>query len=199
MSISKTDICNLALNHLAMKSLVNIDTETTPSATACNLYYEPVRDDTFREFRWPFATVRAALVLTTDEVLGWTYIYLYPVKAVTIWSVFDESTVDDKDTQEYEVIFIPGTNRRVICTQKETAYAEYTYKVEDTTIYDAKFAQAIGYKLAAMLAHQLTGSAELGLKLLEAYQGIVGEAKRISYSERLKKPVQTSSYQNSRG
>lgn len=195
---SKVDIANLALNHLGMNNITNF-TEGSPSSNAVNSFFIPCRDDVFREYRWPFATVREALTLTNDVVLGYDYVYLYPVRAATIWSVFDESTIDTKEDQEFEVIYVPDSNRRVVCTGFQSAYAEYTYKLEDTTLFDPKFVLALSYKLAGAMAHQLIGSPEVGLKMGELYSGIISQAKTIGYTERLKKPTQISSYQNARG
>jgi len=197
MAASKIEICNLALSHLGMQGITSI-TESNPSAIACNNFFDKCRDDVFSEYRWPFATVREALVLASDEVLGWTYIYVYPTKASTVWYVFDEGTVDTRHEQEFEVMYIPASDRRVICSEAQYAYAEYTYQVADTTIYSPKFVIALSYRLAASMAHTLTGDASIGLKLMDVYNAILSEAKRIGYSERIKKPSQTSSYQNAR-
>jgi len=198
MAVSKIDIANMALTHLGMKVITSL-AENTPSAIACNNFFAPCRDDVFRESRWPFATVSAPLVLVTDTVIGWDYVYLYPVNAATVWSVYDESTVDEKDSQEFEVFFIPGSNRRVIGSKLSYAYADYTYKVEDTSLYDPKFVMALSYRLAASMANTLTGSPEVSTQLMNVYNAILSEAKRVSGIEKRKKPTQKSSYQNSRG
>ena len=199
--MTQLEICNLALNHLGMNSIGAL-TDDNPSADALNVYYTIAIDDIFREFNWPFCSVTAALVASTEEVLGWTYIYVYPANAATVWTVFDEATVDTKDEQEFEVLLSSedsSTGAKVICSNLQDAYAEYTYKTTDTTLYDPKFSLALSYKIAASMAHQLIGSSEKGLKLLEIYNLVLYEAKRISGMEKIKKPTQTSSYQNSRG
>lgn len=197
MSVSKVDICNMALAHLGMKSITSIS-ENTPSAIACTQFFDTSRDDVLRESQWPFAKVSEALVLTTEEILGWDYVYLYPVRAAAVWAVYDESTYDNKDEQEFEVVFVPATNRKVVCSNLQYAYVDYTYKVVDTSIYDPKFVMALSYRLAASMAHTLVGSAEIGEKLMNIYGLILSEAKRISGSEKKKKPNQESSYVNSR-
>jgi hypothetical protein len=198
MAISKVDIANMALTHLAMKGITSL-TENTPSAIACNNFFVPCRDDVFRESRWPFASANIRLVIVPDEVLGWEDIYLYPPDAATVWNVYNESTVLRKDSQEFEVFFVPSSNRRVIATNLPEAYASCTYKVEDTSVYDPKFVMALSYRLAASMAHTLTGSPEIGVQLMNIYVAIIHEAKRVSGSEKFKKPTFDSSYQNSRG
>jgi len=198
MSVSKIDICNMALTHLGMKSLTSI-TSNDPSAIACNQFFNSSRDDVLGESNWPFASVRETLTLTTEDILGWDYAYLYPVNAAAVWDVFDEATVDKKSEQEFEVKFVPSTNRRVVCSNLQYAYADYTFKVVDTSIYNPKFVMALSYRLAAAMAHTLVGSPEVGIQLMNVYNVMLSEAKRISGSEKKKKPNQESSYQNSRG
>lgn len=195
---SKIDICNLALNHLSMRSITSLS-EGTPTSNACNTFFDPCRDDVLSEAEWAFASVQQSLVLVSDTVTGWDYVYQYPVKAARVWNVYDESTTDEKGSQEFEVRFVPSTNSKVICSDLQYAIADITYKVEDTTIYDSKFVMALSYRLAAAMAHQLTGSAELGLQLMNVYTALVGEAKRVGNTEKIRKPKQVSSYQNSRG
>lgn len=197
---SKVDIANLALTHIggASRGIVSL-TENTPAAIACNSFFDSCRDDVFSESQWPFASVSQPLLTAPEVVLGWTYIYAYPPKAARVWNVYNEATVNKKHEQEFEVKFIAGVNRRVICSNNPSAYADYTFKVEDTTIYDPKFVMALSYRLAAAIAFTLTGSPEVGEKLMLIYNGMLSEAKRLSGSEKIKKPEQTSSSVNSRG
>ncbi|NCB43094.1 MAG: hypothetical protein EOM59_10805 [Clostridia bacterium] len=197
----KIDICNLALGHLGMRAITTtmLTANTDPSAIACNNFYDPARDDTLSEISWSFATVREALTVTTDTVLGWDYIYTYPKNAMTVWCVFDESTVDEKYKQNFEVIYLPSSEKKVVCSDLSDAYSDYTYKVTDTTIYSPKFIMAMSYRLAAAMAHTLTGSVDVGLKLVELHNSVISEAKRIGNVEKIRIPKQTSSYQSSRG
>ena len=198
MSVSKIDIANMALTHLGMSGITSL-TQDNPSAIACNTFFIPARDEVLGESKWPFAAVSESLVLTTETITGWDYCYLYPVNAAAVWDVYDESTTLTRGEQEFEVLFVPGTNRRIICTDLQYAIADYTYKQEDTSLYSPKFVMAFSYRLAAAMAHTLTGSAEIGIQLSTVYSALISEAKRISGSEKRKKPNQESSYQNSRG
>ncbi len=200
MSVSKIDICNMSLAHLGMRGITSLTASTNnPSVIACNKFYDPSRDDVFSNYRWPFATVRGLLAESSSSVLGWDYVYAYPARAATVWAVFDEATVDNKEEQEFETIFIPSINAKVLCSNKATAYAEYTYIVEDTTIFSPNFILAFSYKLGAAMAITLTVNQELGLALATMYAGMISEAKRIGWSERIKIPSQTSSYKTARG
>lgn len=195
---SKIDIANLALTHLGMNPIRSLETNT-PSAIACNTFFESSRDDVLAEAQWPFANVQTALVLSNITILGWDYVYVYPTKAAAVWAVYDESTVEEKEAQSFEVRFVPSSNQRVICSKLASAYCDYTHKVEDTSLYGPKFVMALSYRLAAAMAHTLVGSVEVGVQMTNLYNVIISEAKRISMAEKKRKPFQRSSYQDSRG
>jgi len=199
--ILQLQIYNLALSHLGMSPLTAL-TGTDPSTVACAAYFEPCRDDMFREHEWSFARVQAALVEYTGTVpLGWLYAYDYPtVNAATVWTVFNEGCADTKHEQDFSTFYIPTDAKKVIVSDLEDAYMEYTYIVEDIAIWDAKFFMALTYRLAASMAKVLTGDADnRGALLGQAYNSIISEAKRIGAMEDIKTPKQTSSYQNARG
>lgn len=119
--------------------------------------------------------------------------------AATVWTVFNEATETKKDEQDFEVYLIPGsTDEKIIVSNLDDAYMEYTFIVNDTTLWDSKFVVALSYRLAAMMAHVLTGDAAKGKELMNVSIAYIAEAKRIAAIEKLKKPNQTSSYQNSR-
>ena len=194
---SKLDICNLGLSHLGMKAISTL-TGTSPSQIACNRFFDPCKDDVFSELDWPFANYEEALSVLADEVLGWVYVYAYPPKSARVWYVYNESTVLKKDEQEFETKYIQSINARVLCTNLETAYAEYTYKIDDTTLFSPKFVMALSYRLAASMSHQLIGDEDLGIKLMNLYGAFISDTKRLASAEKIKKPNRTSSYQISR-
>jgi hypothetical protein len=201
MANSILGLYNLALQHIGMKK-VSATTGTDPSTVALNNYYEVCRDDVFREFKWPFATVQQSLNESSvvSAPLDWLFAYNLPtLNVASVWCVFNEATYTDKDDQDFQILYDPTNATKVICSDLEDAYYEYTYIVTDPTIWDAKFYLALSYKLAASIAHVLLGDAEKGMKLMEVYNAIIAEAKRISSYEKRRKPNQDSSYQNSRG
>jgi len=199
-SIGIISICNDALAHLGMNPITDIN-GTDPSSVACNRYFLSNRDDVLRELAWGFATTIEPLEDIDDEdelILGWEFAYTYPSQALSIWNVFNEGTISAKNNQEFELYYSPSLNVKKICSNLERAYAEYTYKVSDVSIWDAKFRKALTYKLAASMAHLLIGDPNIGLRMTELYNGIIEEAKRLDSSEKKKKPVVESSYINSR-
>jgi hypothetical protein len=202
MAQSQLNLFNLALQHVGMKKITST-TGTDPSTVACNNYYEPCRDDLFREWKWPFANVQDTLVTTNASQaavpLGWTYSYDYPTQnCATVWTVFNDDTYDHKEGQDFEVYCDPTGATRLICTDCDSAYYEYTRIITDPTFWDTKFYIALSYRLAASIAHVLLGDADKGFTLMQVSNAYISDAKRISSYERKKKPQQKSGYQECR-
>ena len=199
MANSITSICSAALAHLGMRPIDAI-TDDNPSANACETYFETARDDVYREHRWTFNTVQESLsLINAAAIIGWEYLYTYPANAATVWAVYNEATVDKKYEQEYEVVYIATLNATAMCSDLESAYCDYGYKITDVTFWEPKFVQAFTYKLAAQMAHTLLGDPAIGIKMMEIYGAVLSEAKRIGAQEKNKKQTVTSSYEDSRG
>lgn len=199
--MTQLQVINLALAHMGNKAITQaqLTAGVVPEAVAANTFWEPCRDEVLGESRWSFATATMALsaIDTTDPL--WDYIYSYPTTSVgSIWAVYDDYTVKEKEEQEFEVKYYTTTGVRAIYTNLDDAYAEYTYKVTDPAVWSDKFAMAFSYRLASSMSMYLTGDAQKGMQLMEIYNGILGEAKRIGNSEKVKVPPQTSKYQDAR-
>lgn len=195
--MTKLEIVNLSLRHQGMLPItqVQLDANVHPSAVAANAYWEPCRDEVLGESEWSFATTTLAMSTVAVSDLKWEYVYSYPTMCVgSVWSVYDEATVDSKDSQEFEVRYVPDESDKCIFTNLQYAYAEFTYKVEDPEIWSDKFAMAFSYRLAASMSPSLSGDSNKGLKLMDIYNVILSDAKRIGSSEKIKKPPEKCSY-----
>lgn len=202
-------ICNLALSHIGMKSLTDLDLEISannPSALAIEKQWGPCRNDVFRDFKWPFANVIDLMtVLTTvddDDYPEWDAFYEYPPTACIAWAVFDASTVKTKHENQFEVVYNPVLGTKIICCDLSTAtsaYCEYTYNVTDPTKWDTKFVMAFSYRLAAAICVDLTGDSKKALELLNIYGAYIQEAKRLAHYEKKSKPTQSNPTVSARG
>lgn len=56
MSISETDICNLALSKLGLSTIGTIMNPESHTERVCALWYHPCREDLLRQHTWNFAT-----------------------------------------------------------------------------------------------------------------------------------------------
>jgi hypothetical protein len=199
--MTQLQIVNLALHHLGMKSITQaqLTANAIPSSVEANIFWEPCRDEVLGETNWSFSTSTLCLSALDIDDLEWEYVYSYPTLSVgAVWAVYDESTVDNKYDNNFEVKYTPSQTAKCIYSDLDHAYAEYSYKVTDPAIWSDKFNMAFSYRLAAEMAIPLQADAKKAADMLILYNGIVGEAKRIGASEKIKQPNQTSRYQTSR-
>lgn len=195
-------ICNMALGHLGEQALTQaqLTANTVPSAKACNTFFTPTILDLFREHKWPFADAQLSLNASSVDVTPWAAVYDYPTQnCAAVWSVYDESTADKKDEQDFEIKYDPTTGAKVICSNLEEALADYTHIVTDTSLWDSKFVFAASYRLASVMASTLGVDANKALGFFQLSSAMIGSAKRIGSVEQKKIPEFSSSTQNARG
>lgn len=190
MSITTTDICNLALSALSCKNILSMD-EGTAEAQQCKIYYEHTRRRLLRMFSWGFAQRETKLALLVDTVPGYRYLYAYPAECFLVSYVYEEGCARGKEERprDYRVIAASG-NRRVIATNVENAWAEYTADIKDPDMMSDEFIEAFFHFLASAMAMPLTGNAnfqqtnyQLGQMALEAakWENEVENERRTRY------------------
>jgi len=187
--MDQTIILNMALHHLGMESILSID-DLNPSAKVMNDFWVPARDDTFSEHRWPFAEVQMALQLVDAEIVGWDYVYGYPVNVARVWNVYNAGSVDYKEQRQFEKKYLITEDRNVLCSNDDTALADATYIVENVSVWDPKFCMAMSLKMAALACPDLLGDTARALNLMTVFNGVINEAKRIGASEQRSRPNQ---------
>jgi len=196
MAISKVAICNQALANLGKRSIAALD-GSDESARQCERFYDTTRDAVLRDYPWSFAKRQVALALLSNEsVIGWDYVYAYPSDCVRVCKVFTEGSYDPFGGEEFEEFNVGGA-LCVVCDLSE-AYAEYTMRIIDVTLFDAQFIKALGFALATDLAVPLTGDAAKRNDMLKLYQSVLPIAKVSAATERNKKSQFSTRYTGGR-
>lgn len=190
-------ICNQALAHLGLTTTITSLSGDSREAEACNRFLPMCLDDVLNEWAWPFANVVEALDQMNQTIVTWDYLYTYPTSAVKIHFVFDEGTTDTRAEQDFETTYLEGTTL-AIASNLDDAYVEYTKRVVDTSLWDAKFAKALSYYLAASMAKQLSADDQVATGLMQIYSGYISEAKRVGGGEKQKQPKQPQGYVDTR-
>lgn len=197
-----TQICNLALSHLAenAKQLTDLDAATGPLATAMRNYYEIARQEMLSEYQWSFAVHQATLTaLETNPSTEWAYAYQYPsdcLKALRILSGFRVDTNDTKIPFKIGKGAAPvsGDVIRVIFTDQPDAVLEYqAVPVDaDTPDYPPAFVLALSFYVAFLAASSVVGAAEDGRAarndMFALYRHHVAIAKQNDANEQVPDP-----------
>jgi len=195
---SKTEIINLALTHLGAKVISSI-TESTEVARRAAVVYDPARDECLRSCDWAFATQIVALAeIANETVTGWDYLYAYPSNCLRVRKVINSATSLTEEPPKFRELLSPTTSAKALASDLESASAEFTYKVTDTTLYDSAFVSAFSYLLAAKLAQTLTGNTQLAGQMMNIYMALVSDARRLNSTEDNDKPHTSSPYLDAR-
>jgi len=186
MASSKTEICNIALSHLGIaKEVANIDTESSAEASACRRFYEMARDETLRDFNWPFATKFAALALVEEDPTDeWSFSYRYPTDCLKVRRVLSGLRNDNRQSRVPYKVGRDDTGILLYC-DIEDAEMEYTAVTSGVTFYPVDYVTALSYRIAYYIAPRLTAGDPFNLKnyCMEMYRATVVKAANSAINE----------------
>lgn len=164
----KVEIINLALARLGESPIQSI-TENSVPARAAGLLYDSSRRSALRDFNWSFAVSLTRLARVADSPADFRFAYALPPDCLRVIRLRGGAP------------FLVRGNK--ICTDAEVAELEYVADVEDETLFDSKFTEAMTYKLASELAMPVKGSSELMASYSNAYASFIRQAAAESAGE----------------
>jgi len=155
LPLSKTDICNGALQLVGQEFITDLDTDDSEEAAACRVAYARTRNELLEKCPWRFA--QATTSLTADVTATnprFAYSYQLPADFLAI-------TEADADLSGWPYA-IEGTR---IVTDVSSFILTYTRELEQVGLYTGGFIRALEVALAARLAFALTKDARLAERL----------------------------------
>lgn len=182
---SVVEICNRALSNIGNSRSINSLNEASKEAGECSLHFDACRDSVLADFDWNFATKRVALADTGAPPPDWKFAYRYPTDCVRITEIMVPGVRNPTAAQRisYEVGADAGGTGKLIYTDQEDAWLKYVGRVTDVNMYDAIFAEALAWRLAAAINMALTGNADLGNNALNMYGRVILSAGSHSLNE----------------
>lgn len=172
---SEVDICNRALQKLGAKRITSL-TDDSVNARACNSAYEIVRDAELRSHPWNFAIARAELAAdATAPAWGRANAYQLPSDFLRLMPDYPEDNSLSKD-------WVIEKNK-ILSDDTDPIYIRYIYRVEDTSLFDALFIDALATKIALELCEELTQSNTKKEILKADYIDTIRRAKRANAIE----------------
>lgn len=171
--MNKIEICNIALARIGVAPIESMG-EASEAARVCSQYYDFVRRNVLRKYPWTFATRRVTLAQINTQPPDYKFAYRYPTDAVALRKMYNKTYCGLPEKNEYKIISDAGG--RVIFTDVEAANIEYTADVQDVTLFDDEFIEALGWKLAAEIAFALTGNMNIAQTCVQAYNAYFAEA-----------------------
>lgn len=191
--MNATEICNMALSFLA-KGRINSMDEDSEEAKQCKIHYEHCRKRLLLNYPFGFARKEVKLAVLDPKsypIIGWDYLYGYPEDTLSIQFVYDEEHARRKEIlrQDFAVV-MNGNYDRAIATDVKEAWAEVIADIKAPESFSEEFIDALAHMLAASMAMQLTGSAnmqQVQLQLAQValnaamYQSVVEQERRTHF------------------
>lgn len=172
---SQLDIVNIALNNIGCLPLNSL-TAQNASARIILLNWDRCLDSVLREFPWGFATKVKPLNLVDAKIEDWKYAFAYPTDCLKLWQITEHDRPID-----YEVRY--ENKQKIIVTDSPYAVARYSVRIDDTSLYDPSFVEALSYKLAYEMNNSKTGNAQQTAEMKQRYQEALNKAFHDSATE----------------
>lgn len=192
-----TDVCNMALAHIAKGRIASID-EQTEMARQCKLFYDSTRKELLRAYTWGFAKRVSKLAELTVESPYWKKVYAYPEKCIAVRKIFDSETgamirAGEQEQEEWD-LYMASDNVLAIGCDLPNAWLEYTYDVDDVELFSSDFLSALTHMLAFNICVQLTGNSGLQQTQYQLAQAALMKAKYTTAAEKKEKPDYPTRY-----
>lgn len=182
-TLSKTEICNLALDYLDEAPITDFDTDTSARVRFLRRNFWPVAWGLMRKHPWNFAMRRVQLAAAgTAPLFGWTYAYDFPANCLRILPLTCDGT-NNADPVDYKV---EGT--QILTNMPAPLNVQYLYRIDDTHgggtgAFDQQFVDVLAATLAQRIAHFVTGKQSYVQLLGQMASGLLQEAQMIDALE----------------
>lgn len=182
MSVSKVEICNIALQLLGDESIISLSDGTT-QAEQCNFRYDSARRSVLEMHPWNFALSRVSLPLSSETpVFDFSHQFTLPADCLRVIATQPElDTVYNSDplfngykTIGFQSAFASGRDRykiegRSLLYDDDTCLILYLKDEEDTTKFSPLFVESLALYLASRLAYKITGSRTMESEMLKKF------------------------------
>lgn len=178
--MDQIQIINLGLGHISQRSIEDLN-ESSVQAEEASKVYDSCLQECLRGNNWAFAAVIDALASVANYTppSNWGYAYAYPANSMAMWRISNSYTDPaNKKGEDFRVVYVPALKVKVILTNCIQAYGEYTYYLQDTTLYDAAFVNVLSFRLAAALAMPLNADQDMAINMTKIFQNQMSEAQR---------------------
>ena len=181
MSISKTQIFNIALNILGVSTPLENPNSSDSRAILLNNYYELAKNCVLKDFDWNFASTYRILALSEERsVLNkYLYCYDYPNDCISARELFDSTA---EFSLPFEIASVKSCPK-VILTNAKNAILRYTRRIDKEIYFSCEFSMALSYYLASLTSNVIVGSLQKGELAFEKYKEILSRAKLLNAVE----------------
>ena len=177
----RVDVCNKALSMLGEKAITSID-EDSNNAQQLKIHYQTARDGTLEAHQWSFAIHRfipPSLVIT--PVYGYQFAFQPPPEIIRVLTAYNTDNIGAgiwnqiPESSRPQVDWVMENN--LILCNDPIIYCRGIRRIEEEGRFSPLFVEAFAAKLAALVAINLTASAEIQANMLNFFTAFVEQAK----------------------
>lgn len=184
------DICNLALTHVGTEAIITTLNDRTKEARICAQNYDQARRALLAKHIWKFAIQRAMLTLsaTVPIPIDIEYANQYDVPDDYIRGVTFGS-VDEKWVREGRSILVNndgGSTGQVPL--------RYVYDIQDASLFDPLFIDALSYELGCRICYPLTQSDTRVSSMTAEFDKVIKKARHTDAIEQTGYKVEADFY-----
>jgi hypothetical protein len=186
-NLSRTEICNLALDYLDEAPMQDYDNESESSVVQWfRRNFDKMAASLMRQYTWNFAKARKILPALSDTPLfGYKYAYQIPTDCLRVLPI----TCNGEDLGDLIRYKIEGNN--ILTDQAAPLKLRYIKRFDETGQFDELFVDVLACALAQKLAHFLTGKTSYSQLLGQTLSAMIATAKRINAIETAPDPVRS--------
>ena len=152
---SPLDICNIALSKLGEAPIPSLDANGSPASRLCYMHYHPVRREVLCAARWSFAKKKVELSGAFSDDTGMHSVpHTLPQDCLRVLAVNCPSWT------------LRG--RTIFCTRQDIQLL-YIADIEDTSLFEPLFIEALATRLACKLCIPLLSSTTARKALTDEY------------------------------
>ena len=188
---TNVDICNLAITQLGERgSITGINPpDGSDWAAQCSRYYPIALRRLFEEYDWSFSQTRARLNKLSSfdsELYGYRFAYGLPSDCVRVTRVSKINEIDSTNPHmaekpnNYEIQFSTTTQNRILLTNVDEAFVQYTAYKDVPALFPTYFIEALVLGLSVYLVGPIKRSdpaATMAQNLRQAYEQSLSKAK----------------------
>ena len=187
--VTDASICSLALGKIHQQAIVTLDEDNT-RASACNRWYDILRDELLSFHDWGFATKRIEISKDEDyTIVGTDYQYAYALPTDP-YCLVPREMVDD--TADWSI-----ENRYLLTNADSPIKLRYTTRASES-IFPEYFTVALATRIATEIASELGADVQMSQVFDAQYNGPGGIRDR-AVSEDIRQKQMGQRLQASRG
>jgi hypothetical protein len=179
-------ICNSALLKLGADKISALSGSGRASVT-CNTLYAYLRDEVMGSHPWKFALFTALLAPTSDTPVNTDWEYSYDIPNDCLRPL---GPIDDQISWTVE-------GSKILCNESTLTF-KYIYRNTDESSWDARFCEALAWRLAMELALSVVQSIPMKQEAEKSYDKYLASARAMNGLVGTLPPLEADTWANAR-